>query len=515
MEMSPQRVRSAEFKTVRKGADPDEVRVFLERRRRRTRARAEPVDRDGGASARRGRPAAGGVRPAAAAAGAGAAQVDASGRRVRDDQPHAAARPAHGRHHDRRGAQARPTRSSVRATTRRRPRSTRRVRWRRSCSTRPRARPAGPARPSASSIAERGRGAQGPTRLPRVRRRPTRTVPRRPARPSARRGHVDPRHRRACPRRPRRRSAARCCRRPTTTPGDDVARSSPDVDDVDRRRRRSTDEPDADDDRARRPIVADVDARDDCSVLDRSADIAEPDDDRASEAADEPDAGDARRGRPDAPLQESGRDERRLPVLVRRRPHLSRPQLRPGPSLVGSIVAWPTQTSTPGRAFPDSRRTSSRGGRRTTRSRPRSTSAQAGEHGANEFVFYDGPPFANGLPHYGHLLTGYVKDVVPRYQTMRGRRVERRFGWDCHGLPAEVEAEKELGISGHPGDHRRSASTSSTTPAAPACCATPTSGSATSPARPAGSTSTTTTRPSTSPTWRASCGRSRRCGTRA
>ncbi len=59
----------------------------------------------------------------------------------------------------------------------------------------------------------------------------------------------------------------------------------------------------------------------------------------------------------------------------------------------------------------------------------------------NEYVFYDGPPFANGLPHYGHLFTGYVKDVVPRYQTMRGRRVERRFGWDTHGLPAEVEAE--------------------------------------------------------------------------
>ncbi|HEX7121197.1 MAG TPA: isoleucine--tRNA ligase [Gemmatimonadaceae bacterium] len=71
----------------------------------------------------------------------------------------------------------------------------------------------------------------------------------------------------------------------------------------------------------------------------------------------------------------------------------------------------------------------------------------AGPNGANEFVFYDGPPFANGLPHYGHLLTGYVKDVVPRYQTMRGRRVERRFGWDCHGLPAEVEAEKQLGIT--------------------------------------------------------------------
>ncbi|MDP6424422.1 MAG: isoleucine--tRNA ligase, partial [Planctomycetota bacterium] len=67
---------------------------------------------------------------------------------------------------------------------------------------------------------------------------------------------------------------------------------------------------------------------------------------------------------------------------------------------------------------------------------------------SDEYVFYDGPPFANGLPHYGHLLTGYVKDVVPRYQTMRGKRVERRFGWDCHGLPAELEAEKVLGISG-------------------------------------------------------------------
>jgi isoleucyl-tRNA synthetase len=65
-----------------------------------------------------------------------------------------------------------------------------------------------------------------------------------------------------------------------------------------------------------------------------------------------------------------------------------------------------------------------------------------------EFVFYDGPPFANGLPHYGHLLTGFVKDAVPRYQTMRGHRVERRFGWDCHGLPAEMEAERELGVAG-------------------------------------------------------------------
>ena len=69
---------------------------------------------------------------------------------------------------------------------------------------------------------------------------------------------------------------------------------------------------------------------------------------------------------------------------------------------------------------------------------------------APEFVFYDGPPFANGLPHYGHLLTGYAKDAVPRFKTMQGYRVERRFGWDTHGLPAEVEAERQLGISGRP-----------------------------------------------------------------
>ncbi|MGO1543120.1 MAG: isoleucine--tRNA ligase [Gulosibacter sp.] len=67
--------------------------------------------------------------------------------------------------------------------------------------------------------------------------------------------------------------------------------------------------------------------------------------------------------------------------------------------------------------------------------------------GAEEWVFYDGPPFANGLPHYGHLLTGYAKDVFPRYNTMRGKQVNRVFGWDTHGLPAELEAMKQLGIS--------------------------------------------------------------------
>ncbi len=68
--------------------------------------------------------------------------------------------------------------------------------------------------------------------------------------------------------------------------------------------------------------------------------------------------------------------------------------------------------------------------------------------GCEEFVFYDGPPFATGLPHYGHLLASAIKDAVPRYQTMRGRFADRVFGWDCHGLPVEYEMEKTLGLSG-------------------------------------------------------------------
>ncbi|MFN8104965.1 MAG: isoleucine--tRNA ligase [Acidimicrobiia bacterium] len=68
--------------------------------------------------------------------------------------------------------------------------------------------------------------------------------------------------------------------------------------------------------------------------------------------------------------------------------------------------------------------------------------------GSPAFVFYDGPPFANGLPHYGHILTSYVKDSIPRYFTMRGRLVERRWGWDCHGLPVELDAQQKLGLRG-------------------------------------------------------------------
>ena len=70
--------------------------------------------------------------------------------------------------------------------------------------------------------------------------------------------------------------------------------------------------------------------------------------------------------------------------------------------------------------------------------------------GAREYVFYDGPPFATGAPHYGHLLAGTIKDILPRYQTMRGHFVERRFGWDCHGLPIEALAQEKLGLAGAP-----------------------------------------------------------------
>lgn len=65
-----------------------------------------------------------------------------------------------------------------------------------------------------------------------------------------------------------------------------------------------------------------------------------------------------------------------------------------------------------------------------------------------QYVFYDGPPFATGLPHYGHILSSVIKDLIPRYQTMKGMRVDRRWGWDCHGLPIETITEKKLNISG-------------------------------------------------------------------
>ena len=67
--------------------------------------------------------------------------------------------------------------------------------------------------------------------------------------------------------------------------------------------------------------------------------------------------------------------------------------------------------------------------------------------GGDEFAFYDGPPFANGLPHFGHLVPGTIKDIILRYMTMKGKKVERRFGWDCHGLPVETLIEKELGLN--------------------------------------------------------------------
>src|SRR5690606_3318369 len=64
----------------------------------------------------------------------------------------------------------------------------------------------------------------------------------------------------------------------------------------------------------------------------------------------------------------------------------------------------------------------------------------------NKYVFYDGPPFITGMPHYGHLLGSIAKDVVPRYWAMEGKRVERKWGWDCHGLPIENKVEAKLGL---------------------------------------------------------------------
>lgn len=69
-------------------------------------------------------------------------------------------------------------------------------------------------------------------------------------------------------------------------------------------------------------------------------------------------------------------------------------------------------------------------------------------NGRPRYTFYDGPPFATGLPHYGHLLASTIKDIIPRYWSMKGYHVERRFGWDTHGLPIEHEIDKKLGISG-------------------------------------------------------------------
>ncbi|QSS60119.1 isoleucyl-tRNA synthetase,cytoplasmic [Histoplasma capsulatum] len=68
--------------------------------------------------------------------------------------------------------------------------------------------------------------------------------------------------------------------------------------------------------------------------------------------------------------------------------------------------------------------------------------------GRTPYTFYDGPPFATGLPHYGHLLASTIKDIIPRYWSMKGRYVERRFGWDTHGVPIEYEIDKTLGMSG-------------------------------------------------------------------
>ena len=123
--------------------------------------------------------------------------------------------------------------------------------------------------------------------------------------------------------------------------------------------------------------------------------------------------------------------------------------------------------------------------------------------GAAEFVFYDGPPFANGTPHYGHIMVSYVKDVVARYQTMNGKKVERRLGWDCHGLPAEMSAEKQLGVPAA-NRLRNTASKSLTISAALTFSNIPASGSRCLSASAAGWISVTITRPWICRLWKAS-----------
>ena len=77
----------------------------------------------------------------------------------------------------------------------------------------------------------------------------------------------------------------------------------------------------------------------------------------------------------------------------------------------------------------------------------KSVETPAGEAPTGDFVFYDGPPFATGTPHYGHILAGTIKDAIPRFHTMNGKRVVRKWGWDCHGLPLENIIEKRLGLA--------------------------------------------------------------------
>ena len=76
----------------------------------------------------------------------------------------------------------------------------------------------------------------------------------------------------------------------------------------------------------------------------------------------------------------------------------------------------------------------------------KSVETPAGNRPTGDFVFYDGPPFATGLTHYGHILTSTIKDAIPRYKTMQGFHVPRTWGWDCHGLPAENKVEERLGL---------------------------------------------------------------------
>jgi hypothetical protein len=151
----------------------------------------------------------------------------------------------------------------------------------------------------------------------------------------------------------------------------------------------------------------------------------------------------------------------------------------------------------PARASPRSRSACWPTGTPTAPSRRPSTIATPARTASNEFVFYDGPPFANGLPHYGHLLTGYVKDLSRATRRCAASRVERRFGWDTHGLPAELEAMSQLGIKTTEEIEEIGIEAFNASAARESVLKYTKEWRTTSPARRAGSTSTTTTRPST------------------
>ena len=178
------------------------------------------------------------------------------------------------------------------------------------------------------------------------------------------------------------------------------------------------------------------------------------------------------------------------------------------------ITSGGAPAAPPGRSLAVLSRPRGAGARALARARRVQESVRRRE-GAEPFVFYEGPPTANGRPGAHHVLARVFKDVFPRFQAMRGRQVHRKAGWDCHGLPVELQVEQELGLHREGRTSSATAWPSSTPSAASRCSSTSTSGTSSPSGSGSGSTPTTPTSPSTTPTSSRSGGRSSRCGTRA